>query len=248
MKLSQKEKAARRAAFRNMSLEKKMEHIRTYYLWAIVLGLVALAILGSAVHRQLTKREPVVYLGFVNIAVGEELEGRLTDGFLRFLGADAKRQQVYLYRELYLSDDADTLNHEYAYASRMKLMGAVGAKQLDLVLMNREAYDLLSRSGYLEELSPAFFAQDAALYERLSPYLTVNDVILSDNSIEYQLGEAETHEVETAPAQNGLAVTDFPLFAQAGFPEPVYLGVIGNSPRPADCMRYLAFVYDTTFK
>ena len=242
MKLSQKEKAARRAAFQNMSLEKKLEHIRTYYLWAIVLGLAVLLILGSAVHRQLTKREPVVYLGFVNIAVGEELEGRLTDGFLRFLGADAKRQQVYLYRELYLSDDADTLNHEYAYASRMKLMGAVGAKQLDLVLMNREAYDLLSQSGYLEELSPSFFAQDAALYEQLSPYLTVNDVILSDNSIEYQLGEAETHEVITAPAQNGLAVTDFPLFAQAGFPEPVYLGVIANSSRASDCLRYLAYI------
>ena len=155
---------------------------------------------------------------------------------------DAKRKQVYLYRELYLSDDADTLNHEYAYASRMKLMGAVGAKQLDLVLMNREAFDLLSQSGYLEELSPSFFAQDAALYEQLSPYLTVNDVILSDNSIEYQLGEAETHEVITAPAQNGLAVTELSLFAQAGFPEPVYLGVIANSSRASDCLQYLAYI------
>lgn len=242
MKLTKQEKAARRAAFRNMSLEKKMEHIRTYYLWAIVLGLVALAILGSAVHRQLAKREPVLYLAMVNVAMGEELEDGLTGGFLRFTGADEKRQQVYLYRELYLSDDADTLNHEYAYASRMKLMGAAGARQLDLVLMNRESYDLLSHSGYLTELSSALLAEDAALYEQLAPYLTVNDVVLSDNSIEYQLGEAETHDVETVPAQNGLEVTDLPLFAQAGFTDPIYLGVVTNSPRASGCVRYIEYV------
>ena len=242
MKLTKQEKAARRAAFQNMSLEKKLEHIRTYYLWAILLGLAALVILGSVVQRQLTKREPVLYLAAVNVAMGEELEDGLTGGFLRFIGADEKRQQVYLYRELYLSDNADTLDHQYAYASRMKLMGAVGAKQLDLVLMNRESYDLLSHSGYLTELSPALFADDAALYEQLSPYLTVNDVILSDNSIEYQLGEAATHEVETVPVQNALEVTDFLLFAQAGFTDPLYLGVIGNSPRLSDCVRYILYV------
>ena len=36
----------------------------------------------------------------------------------------------------------------------MKLMGSVNAGRLDLVLMNREAYDMLSKSGYLLELAP----------------------------------------------------------------------------------------------
>ena len=242
MKLPEKEKAAQKAAFRAMRPEKKLEHIWTYYKWPILLAAILLLILGSAVHRQLTKKEPVLCLALANVAVGEDLENKLTDGFLRFLGADAKKQEVYLYRDLYLSDNADTLNHEYAYASRMKLMGAVSAGKLDLVLMNREAYDLLSRSGYLLELSPALFTENAALYAQVLPILSSNEVVLSDNNIEYQLGEAETHEVETETVRNALDVSSLPVFARAGFPDTVYIGVIANSGRLADCIAYISFI------
>lgn len=242
MKLSEQEKAARRAAFRNMRAAEKLDHVWTYYKWPILLGLLALIVLGSALHRELGKKEPVLYLAFANVVAGEDLEEDLTDGFLRFLGADAKKREVYLYRDLYLSDDADTLNHEYAYASKMKLMGAVSAGKLDLVLMNREAYDLLSRGGYLLELSPDLFADDPALYGRLLPLLAANDVVLSDNGIEYQLGEAETLEVETETVRNALDVSSLPLFARAGFPDAVYLGVIANSERLSDCIAYISFI------
>ncbi|MBQ3481960.1 MAG: hypothetical protein IJH48_06430 [Oscillospiraceae bacterium] len=242
MKLSEQEKAARRAAFRNMRAAEKLDHVWTYYKWPILLGLLALIVLGSALHRELGKKEPVLYLAFANVVAGEDLEEDLTDGFLRFLGADAKKREVYLYRDLYLSDDADTLNHEYAYASKMKLMGAVSAGKLDLVLMNREAYDLLSRSGYLLELSPALFTENAALYAQVLPILSSNEVVLSDNSIEYQLGEAETLEVETETVRNALDVSSLPLFARAGFPDAVYLGVIANSERLSDCIAYISFI------
>ena len=83
-------------------------------------------------------------------------------GYLRSAGLDETRQEVYLYRDLYLSDNADVVNHEYAYASRMKVMGAIQANKLDLVLMNREAYDLCSRNGYLMALDAWLPALDAA--------------------------------------------------------------------------------------
>lgn len=242
MKLTKQEKAARRAAFQAMSPQKKLDYIYTYYKWPLLLGLIALIALGSVLHRQLTKKESVLCLALANVAVGEDLEDELTDGFLRFLGADAKEREVYLYRDLYLSDNADTLNHEYAYASKMKLMGAVSAGKLDLVLMNREAYDLLSRSGYLLELSPALFTENAALYAQVLPILSSNEVVLSDNSIEYQLGEAETLEVETETVRNALDVSSLPLFARAGFPDAVYLGVIANSERLSDCIAYISFI------
>ena len=184
----------------------------------------------------------MLYLAFANVAAGEDLENDLTDGFLRFLGKDVKKKEIYLYRDLYLSDNADTLNHEYAYASKMKLMGAVNAEKLDLVLMNREAYNMLSRCGYLLELSPDLFAGDPSLYEQVLPFLAANELVLSDNGIEYQLGEAETHDVETVSVQNAIEVTGLPLFASAGFPDAVYLGIIANSERLADCIAYLSYI------
>jgi len=245
MKRSKEEKAAQKAAFRAMSPAKKLEHIFTYYRWPILLTLLALLVVGSAVRRQLTKREPVLYLGFANVAVGEDLEAALTEGFLRLGGGDPKRQEVYLYRDLYLSDDADVLNHEYAYASRMKVMGAIQAQKLDGVLMNREAYNLFSAQGYLLDLSALISASDPALYGQLSACLTSNTVTVSDNKIAWQLNEAETHEVVTETVSNGLALMTLPLFRAAGFEEPLYFGVIANSPRTEAALRFMRYLAET---
>jgi hypothetical protein len=242
MKLSDREKAAQKAAFRAMSPAQKLDHILTYYKWPILLGLIALVILGSVLHRQLTRKEPVLYAAMANVAVGSDLEQALTDGYLLAAEGDTRRQEVYLYRDLYLSENADTVNHEYAYASRMKLMGAVQSQNLDVVFMNREAYDLLSSNGYLLELAPLLEGKDPALYARLASFLVSNAVTLSDNGIEWKLGEAETHQVVTEERCNGLALRSLPRFQAAGFPAEVYFGVIANSPRVEEVLPYLRYL------
>lgn len=153
MKLSPQERAERRDAFRRMDARQKADYIFAYYKAPILLGVILIAVLCSAIHRQLTRKEPVLYAALVNVSVGEALGDTLTAQFLEASGADARRQEVYLYRDLYLSDDASVVNHEYAYASRLKLLGAINAKRLDVVLMNREGYDILSQSGYLLDLT-----------------------------------------------------------------------------------------------
>ena len=122
----------------------------------------------------------------------------------------------------------------------MKVMGAIQANKLDLVLMNREAYDLCSRNGYLMALDAWLPALDAA--EALSPYLVSNTVILEDNTIAYQLGEAASHELVTEEVKNGLDVSRLPLIASAGFPEATYLGVLANCERLDACADYLAYL------
>ena len=237
MKLTKEQKAAHKAAFRAMSPVEKLDYIVRYYKWPILLAVVCVLILGSAAHRQLTKKEPVIYLALADVVAGEDLENALTEGFLRAEGLNLRRQEVYLYRDLYLSDEADVLNHEYAYASRMKLMGAVQAQKLDVVLMNREAYDLLSAGGYLLDLRALVPDSDP-----LRALLAANDVVVSDNAIEWQLNEADSHERVTESVQNGLVLSDCPLFQTAGFEEDVYAGVIANSPRPAEALRYLQYL------
>ena len=171
----------------------------------------------------------------INVSVGEDMEKQLTADFLTAAGRDARRQEIYLYRGLYLSENADTLNHEYAYASKMKLTGAISARKLDLALMNREAYDILSRNGYLLDLS-------AQVDSRASALLTANEVVLSNNSLEVLLGEAEQEQCVTETVSNALAVGTLPVFQNAGFDGELYLGVIGNSPRPVEAAAYLSFV------
>ena len=234
VKLSEKEKAAHKAAFKAMSPAEKAEHIFTYHKWTILLVLLVLLVIGSTIHRQLTQKKPVLYMAVINTTFGEDVEKSLTEDFLAQTGGDTRRQEVYLYRDLYLSENADALNHEYAYASKVKLSGAISAEKLDLVLMNREAYDIFSRQGYLLELT--------SLSDAFSPYLTENDVILSDNSVDYLLGNAEQEQVVTKAAPNALAVSSLPLFRDAGFDGDLYLGIVSNSPRQEEAEAYFQYI------
>ena len=232
MKLTKEQKAARRAAFRAMSPAKKREYIWDYYKWPILLALLALVLLAGAMRRELTKKEELLYVALANVTVGEDLERSLTTDYLTASDRDPRRQEVSVYRDLYLSDDADELNHAYAYASRVKLMGAVQTQKLDVLLMNREAYDLLSAQGYLLPLDEA----------ALRPFLRSNEVVLSDNRIAWELNEADTHERTVETVQNAAALSGCPLFQAAGFDGELYAAILANSPRTEEALCYLRYL------
>lgn len=237
MILSPEEKAANRAAFRAMGVGAKAEYIFAYYKLPLVLALVACVALGSVAHRLLTHKDPVLYVAFANVVPADSSDEALTSGFVEHLGKSPRRSEVVCYRELYLSGEATQQDHQYAYASRLKLMAAVDAEQLDVVLMNREAYDLLSGSGYLLGLDGL-----QGLPKPAASRLVTNTVVLSDNGVEVELGEADEYVAETEEARNALEVTGLPLFADFPEDETFYLGVIANTPRLEASVAYLAYV------
>ena len=243
MKLTREDRAALRASFRKMSVAEKVDYLYTYFKLPIFLGLIALVLLCSTVYRQITKKAVVLYSAHINIAVGDTLESHLDADFISSIGENPRKAEVRLYQGVYLSDSPTQEDHQYSYASRLKVMSAIEAKELDVVLMNQEAYDILSHSGYLYEL-PGLLAENATLYNAAEPYLTTNTVILEDNAIEYQLGEAARYEATTQEAVNSMVVSSLPVFAEAGFPDRVYLGVIANSPRLSAVLQYIEYLVE----
>lgn len=244
MKLTKEERAARREAFRKMSVADKADHIYTYYKLPIILALVALWFVCSTVYHQITKKEAVLYSAHINVSVGDDIERQLDEGFISAAGTNPRKAEVYLYRGLYLSDDASTENHQYGYASRLKILAAIEAKQLDIVLMNQEAYDILSQNEYLLDLSD-FLSEDGSFYHLLEPHLSTNTVIVEDNAIEYNLNEADEYVAVTKGVVNGIDVSAFPMFFAAQFPDTVYLGIIANSPRLPAVLQYIEYLAST---
>lgn len=241
MKLTQKERDHLKASFRKMSLKDKVDYIFTYFRLPIVVGLVLLYFVCSTVYRQVTKKDVVLYSALLNISVGDDLEAQLNEGFISAIGYEPQKTEVYLYKGLYASNNPSAENHEYWYASRLKLMASIEAKQLDIVLMNKEAYDVYSQDGYLLDLND-LLSQDDSLYRILEPHLTANTVILEDNSIEYALNEAHRYHVVTEEVTNGIDVSSFPMFQEAGFADAVYLGVMPNTPRTSAVIEYIAYL------
>ena len=174
MKLPESEREFNRAAFRAMSIPKKADYIFAYYKLPLVLILIAVIAIGSVIHQVVTHKDAVLYAAFLNVIPDEETDATLTQGYLERVGADPARNEVLCYHELYISTDDTIQNHQYAYASKLKLMGAIDGEQLDVVIMNREAYDLLSAWGYLLDLEDACAAHgtDAdELVEKINAHL-----------------------------------------------------------------------------
>ena len=244
MNLTPKERAERKASFRKMNLPAKVDYLWTYYKLPISLTVLALALVFSGLYHHFTKKEVLLYAGYANISVGQELDTRLTTDFVSDTGANPRRAEVYVYRALYLDDNATTENHQYAYASKLKVMASIASKQLDVVLMNKDAYDNLSGQDYLMPL-PDLLAQNGELASRLADVLVDNTVILEDNSEEVALNEAEEYEAVTREDTNGIDVSGFPLFRQAGFSGSVYIGVVANTTHPDAVLSYLEWVTRT---
>lgn len=241
MKLSKEEKAANRAAFKQMNLLKKADYIFTYYKVPIIAVAVPLIFFSHMLYLHFARKEPMLYCGFINVAVGEQLENRLTTDFVESMDVSPNKNIVYTYSDMYLSLDPSAAEHQYAYASRMKLLATIQNQTLDVVLMNREAYDILSANGYLLAL-PDFLSTDAELAADLATCLTENTVILEDNQIEFDLGTADEYWAETEQVVNGLDVSSFRIFTEAGYSDELYLGVIGNTARPEMVQDYIGYL------
>ena len=224
-----------------MTLPQRLDHIFEYYRFPLVLILIAVVALGSVLYYRITRKDALLYLAYTNIAVGGTLDSALGEGFTRSIAADPGRSEVRVYRNLYLSRDASVQNHQYSYASRLKMMAAMTSGQLDVLLMNREAYDIMSSGGYLLPLEE-LLKRDSALYLRIGGLLTENVVILEDNDIEHQLDERIPYQAVTETVANAVLISPFELFEQAGFSGDVYLGVIGNSARLDMVLQYIDYL------
>ena len=238
MKLTASERAERREAFRHMSAADKIDYVFSYYKLPIILALLFAYALCYGAYRHFSRKEILLYVACANMVLNEDAAEALSDGFVRASGGDERKEAVFLYRNLYLSDNPTLANHEYAYASRLKLLAATDAEQVDIILMNREAYNLLSESGYLLNLSSNLLDG----YPNFRRFLMTNKVILEDNALGLALGEAERYRATTIYEENALEVSQFPFFLNADFTDAIFLGVIPNSPRLDNVMKYIAYL------
>ncbi len=222
MKLSEEEKASHREAFKKMDLKDKMIYIFSYYKAFIIIPLLILIVAISFISDRLSRKEDILYLGLVNVAAGEELLTSLDEGFVLSLEEEPKKKEVFIYNDLYLSEHATGENERYAYASRIKIIASIETQKFDLVITNKEGYDILSNNGYLLDLNdPSATNLKAAAKDHITQNI-VPDISQS--------------------VSNGILLKDSPLIKKAGFGEDLYLCIIANTPRPDILSQYLSYL------
>lgn len=221
---------------------KKAQHILAYYKFLLIILCIFLYFVGYSIYGRLTHKDVLLYAALVNVTAGETLTEKLKGDFLNYLDADTSSSELELYTGLYLTDDELNAWHEYTYASRMKILAAIEGRLMDVVLVNKEAFDAFSQNGYLYDLDSLLPAYDPDLYESIKPALASNIVILEDNADDLALSPSLPYQAVTQEHFYGLDLSTAKLIRQAGFEDTVYLGVIANTPRAEAAVEYIRWL------
>lgn len=227
----------------SMNNAKRAQYIWDYYKLPIVVVCIILYMIGYSVYRHATHKDTLLYAALVNVNMGSDLETQITDGFMADQKADTAKSQFMLYSGWYLTDDQASEYHEYTYATRMKVLAAIDNEQLDVVFMNREAFDAFAQNGYLCNMEELLQRTDPSLYEKIRDSVVTNTEILEDNAQDIVLDPSLEYVAETTEYPMAVDLSEAGMIKAAGFEDTVYLGILGNTPREDTAVAYLNYLF-----
>lgn len=232
----------RKWSMKDVHGKKKIGYIWEYYKLPLVILMIFLYIAGYMVHGYMTHKETILYTALVNVAADDDFTEELTGDFLDYVGADRKKTEVELYTGLYLTEDPVSSDTEYAYASNTKITASIASRRLDVVLMNKEAFDILSHMGYLCNLELLLSEEVPGLYEELTPWLVSNMVVLEDNAADVSLDASIEYAAVTDEYPMGLDLSQSELIGKEGFDGTLYLGIIKDTSHRKEAVSYVRYL------
>lgn len=221
---------------------KKIGYIWEYYKLPIVVVCIFLYIAGYMIYGSLTHKDTVLYTALINVSAGDTFTEELSTDFLGYLGANAKKEKVDLYDGLYLTEDESDADYGYVYASNTKITASIASGRLDVVLMDKNAFDILAKRGYLCNMEQLLKNTPPYLYETLQPCLVANTVIIEDNSLDAGLDPSVVYTAVTDEFPMAVDISESPLILKEGFDGALYLGIISNAPHTDTAVAYLRYL------
>ncbi len=232
--------------WKELSFTGKIRYLWDYYKLPFAAALFLLYFMGFFVIRSLNHQKPVLYAAMVNVAASQELEENLTSRYLDARLIDQDRNPMLLYRNLYLTDDPSSEVYTYVQASQMKILGTIEAREMDIVFMDKEAFDAFAQNGFLYDLDALLEEgreEHPELRQKTAAHLVRNMEIREDNAKEVALDPSVEYQSVTVEYEMGIDLLSSPFFRDSGFTESVYLGVLRNTPRKQQVLDYIEYLY-----
>ncbi|MDO4622247.1 MAG: hypothetical protein Q4B22_04765 [Eubacteriales bacterium] len=211
---------------KDWSSKQKLQYIWDYYKLPLFAAVILLYVLGSLFYGRLTRKEIVLYTALINVEPSSALVQQLTDHYLADeISGDsaatsrASRQEVYLYQNLFLSA-ADNADPQYTAASRMKILAAIDAEELDVIVTSREVMDAFAEKEYLYDLTELVDAD-----------------VRSNQSTLYRYDSASSDRIL------GLHISEDSILEPSRYDQDLYVGILVNTPRIEQASAYLKYLY-----
>ena len=199
--------------WKSLTGKQKLRQAFDYYRLPFFIVLLVLCTAGYVYYQYATRKETVLYAALVNLRPDENITDVLSDGFIPFYeeatGKSSVKRSVFLYVDLHLAAADSGDYNQQEYSSQLRLMSAVQSRQLDVVLMDQQAFHTLSQDRYLADLNSCL-SEYPGLLASLSPLLTDSTVISGEITDNSTAQISSTHSGSSEPSADSPVPFDSP--------------------------------------
>lgn len=129
-----------------MNKEQRLRYFRDYYLFKLILGVLAVAVVIFSIwHFTKPKMENVLYVAVVDETLNADEKNELQSFLKERYNATGKYQNVLIDDTFYTRDDG---------LSRMQVY--LRNNEIDLIIADKETFSILSAYGYMQDLNAIF--------------------------------------------------------------------------------------------
>lgn len=220
---------AEKQKWKELNGKQKLQYFKDYYLFPVCIVVVVLIFVGNMVWHTFLKPEEknVLYAAVIDEALDEEKRDQAASEFEAILGADGKTEHVYIDDALYLNDSN----------MLMKLQVYISCGQIDVMIMDREAFQEYAGNGSfisLDELTDEDLSEKYGQeYEYAAGYLETDEITVEDN--ESGKGEVKAY---------GLSLSGDNRFTEMaeGYIENPVFAVVTSSANTENALRFLDYL------
>lgn len=221
-----------------MSRQQKFEHVKYYYGKYIIIGLVALIVVGQLLYTSLTHVEPVLSVLVMNNLAQQNTQQSVFDEFCSEFGYDNSEGKMEIIDNFYILTEEEGATNDItseSYQNLQALQTWLYAGQDDVIIGRGSImeYSLIDGEAFTD-LRDVF---SAAELEKYAPYIVYGEPVDLDEEYEDVMEErSEPYPCAIRLDDNGwiLEIGYYKLGCYAGIPVKA-----GNKEAAADFLRYL---------
>lgn len=140
-----------------MTYKEKLAHLWAYYKWVLVVILCVIMLTSVLVTSCQNRRSNVIVGGIaLNLDISDAGENYLSNGYKEFIGSESKRDRVSFNDDGMLSAVPDMDN----YYSLQSVLALVAGKDLDYVIADQVALEVLLNQEVIADLSTIYTAAE----------------------------------------------------------------------------------------
>lgn len=237
-----------RDSIKNAPFKVKVKYFWDYYKWHVIVGILAIWLVGSLIHHYATYRP----IGFHAVMINSSNlypDETYADNFARYADINTEEYQVFFDTTMYLSSD---YYDESTMATVQKIMVYFSAGDLDVMVCDygnsaQYIYNLafgdirtILTEDQIQKLEPYFVYADPELILEIEADRESNDL---QETYVYPSNEEAAAKPQAVPI--GISLKDCAAFLDFFYPlggEDVNLYVFQNTAHPEDCAEFIEFV------